>query len=182
MKELLELYLTFARIGAITFGGGLTMLPILEVEVVVKKKWTTNDELMDYYAIGQCTPGIIAVNTATFIGHKVKGVSGGIIATLGLVTPSLIIITLIASFLSNFASNVILQHAFSGIRVAVSALIVNTVIKMWNSNVKGKLGISLALISLIVCTFVNISPIVVVLAGGILGAVIYAVNRGGAEK
>ena len=95
MNRLLDLFLTFARIGGLTFGGGYAMLPILQREVVEKKKWTTEEELMDYYAIGQCTPGVIAVNTATFVGQGLAGPIGGIVATLGVVFPSLIIITVI---------------------------------------------------------------------------------------
>ena len=103
MRELLDLFFTFARIGGLTFGGGYAMLPMLQKEVVERRGWATNEELMDYYAIGQCTPGIIAVNTATFIGNKTRGVVGGVVATLGVVFPSLVIITIIAAFISNFA-------------------------------------------------------------------------------
>ena len=99
MNPYLDLYLTFARIGVCTFGGGYAMLPILQREVVENRRWTTEDELMDYYAIGQCTPGVIAVNTATFIGYKTHGILGGIAATAGMITPSLIIITIIAAFI-----------------------------------------------------------------------------------
>ena len=113
MKQLLDLFFTFARIGGLTFGGGYAMLPILQREVVEKRKWVTNEEIMDYYAIGQCTPGIIAVNTATFIGQKCAGNIGGIVATLGVVFPSLIIITLIAAFLQNFADLAIVKNAFA---------------------------------------------------------------------
>ena len=125
-----DLFLTFAKVGVMTFGGGVAMLPILEREVVQNKGWTTTDELTDYYAIGQCTPGIIAVNTATFIGNKTAGVLGGIIATLGIVFPSLVIITCIASFLATFADINIVQNAFAGIRACVCALILNASIKL----------------------------------------------------
>ena len=135
MKQLLDLFFTFARIGGLTFGGGYAMLPILQREVVEKRKWVTNEEIMDYYAIGQCTPGIIAVNTATFIGQKCAGNIGGIVATLGVVFPSLIIITLIAAFLQNFADLAIVKNAFSGIRICVSVLIINAVMKLWKSSV-----------------------------------------------
>ncbi|MDD3570907.1 MAG: chromate transporter, partial [Lachnospiraceae bacterium] len=130
MNLFLDLYLTFARIGVCTFGGGLTMLPILQAEVVDKKNWVTEEELLNYYAIGQCTPGVIAVNTATFIGCKMKGILGGIIATTGLVTPSLIIICIIATFLTTFADMAVVQNAFAAVRVAVAAMVLNTVIKM----------------------------------------------------
>ena len=95
MKELLKLFLAFAKIGAVTFGGGYAMLPILQRDIVAKHKWATEDELLDYFAIGQCTPGVIAVNTATFVGYKNKGILGGIFATLGVVFPSIVIITII---------------------------------------------------------------------------------------
>ena len=103
MKGLLELFLTFAKVGVMTFGGGMAMLPILQREVVENKGWATDEELTDYFAIGQCTPGIIAVNTATFIGQKQKGVWGGIVATLGVVFPSLIIITVLAGLITSFS-------------------------------------------------------------------------------
>ena len=129
MKELFDLFWTFCKIGALTFGGGYAMLPIIQREIVENKKWSTEKEILDYYAVGQCTPGVIAVNTATFIGYKLRGITGGIIATIGVVFPSLIIILTIASFLQNFADMAIVQSAFAGIRVAVVALIITTVIK-----------------------------------------------------
>ena len=119
MNPYLDLYLTFARIGVCTFGGGYAMLPILQREVVENRHWATEDELMDYYAIGQCTPGVIAVNTSTFIGYKTHGILGGIAATAGMITPSLIIITIIAAFIQQFAHLAVVQHAFAGIRIAV---------------------------------------------------------------
>ena len=103
MKLFLELFISFFKVGIITFGGGLSMLPNLEREIVDNKKWATREELLDYYAVGQCTPGIIAVNTATFIGHKTKGILGGIFATLGMISPSVIIILILALFLNNFS-------------------------------------------------------------------------------
>lgn len=106
MKELISLYWAFFRIGGLTFGGGLTMLPMLKYELVEKNGWVTEEELIDCYAIGQCTPGIIAVNTATFVGYKKRGVIGGIISTLGMISPSIVIITLIALCLEQFMDNV----------------------------------------------------------------------------
>ena len=144
LKELFDLFWTFAKMGAITFGGGYAMLPIIQKEIVEKKKWATETEVIDYYAVGQCTPGVIAVNTATFIGYKLKGIIGGIVATLGVVFPSLVIIMIIAAFLKNFAQFSIVQHAVGGIRVAVVALIISSVIKLWKSSVKNYIGILLA--------------------------------------
>lgn len=130
MQMLAELFLVFFKIGAVTFGGGYAMLPILQKEIVVNKKWGTDEELMDYFAIGQCTPGMIAVNVATFIGYKRGGYAGGIFATLGVITPSMIIITLIAMFLTRFQDSPLITHAFAGIRACVCVLILDTVIQL----------------------------------------------------
>ena len=138
MNILLDLFLTFAKVGVMTFGGGYAMLPILQREVVENKGWATEEELMDYFAIGQCTPGIIAVNTATFIGYKYKGIWGGICATLGVVFPSLVIISLLAAFLSNFADIPAVQHALAGVNACVVALIASSVIKLGKSTLKNK--------------------------------------------
>ena len=117
--SLAELFIAFAKVGVLTFGGGYAMIPILERELVDNHSWATNEELMDYYAVGQCTPGIIAVNTATFVGKKVAGVPGGIVASLGVVAPSVVIITLIAGILTSFADIPAVKSAFGGIRVCV---------------------------------------------------------------
>ena len=130
MKELWELFWAFAKMGVMTFGGGMAMLPILQREVVEHKHWATEEELTDYFAIGQCTPGIIAVNTATFIGQKFAGNLGGIVATLGVVFPSLVIITILAAFINNFAHIAWVQNAFAGIQVCVCVLIFNAVRKL----------------------------------------------------
>ena len=172
MKQLLDLFFTFARIGGLTFGGGYAMLPILQREVVEKRKWVTNEEIMDYYAIGQCTPGIIAVNTATFIGQKCAGNIGGIVATLGVVFPSLIIITLIAAFLQNFADLAIVKNAFAGIRICVSVLIINAVIKLWKSSVIDIATTIIFFVIFIAAIFTDLSPIVFVLFDGIAGVIL----------
>ena len=135
MPILAELFLTFARIGVCTFGGGYAMLPILQRELVENKKWATETELADYYAVGQCTPGIIAVNTATFVGRGQAGVAGGVVATLGLVFPSLVIIMVIAAFLQNFMHLEPVIHAFNGVRAGVVALIASSVIKLFKNAV-----------------------------------------------
>ena len=135
MNILVDLFLTFARIGVCTFGGGYAMLPILQRELVESKKWATETELADYYAVGQCTPGIIAVNTATFVGRSQAGIAGGVIATLGLVFPSLVIIMVIAAFLQNFMHLEFVIHAFNGVRAGVVALILSSVIKLFKNAV-----------------------------------------------
>ena len=155
-----------------TFGGGVAMLPILEREVVQNKGWTTPDELTDYYAIGQCTPGIIAVNTATFIGNKTAGVLGGIIATLGIVFPSLVIITCIASFLANFADIKIVQNAFAGIRACVCALILNASIKLTKKAVVDRKTFCIFAAVLASMFIFDLSPVVFVVAAAVLGIII----------
>ena len=169
MKILLDLYITFFKIGAFTFGGGYAMLPLLQRELVDKRKWITEEEMLDYYAIGQTTPGIIAVNTSTFCGRKRKGNLGGIIASLGFITPSIIIITLIANFLKEFSHLLIIQHAFAGIRIAVSALVLNTVINMVKKTANTKTKISIFVLTFIAIGIFSISPIIIVIACGIFG-------------
>ena len=136
MNKYLDLFLTFAKIGACTFGGGYAMLPILQREVVEKKGWATEEQLADYYAVGQCTPGIIAVNTATFVGYTEGGMFGGVLATLGVVFPSIVIIAVIAAFLQNFADLPLVIHAFAGVRACVVALILSSVLKLMKTTVK----------------------------------------------
>ena len=136
MHILVDLYLTFTKIGGMMFGGGYAMLPILQREVVDNKKWATAEQLADYYAVGQCTPGVIAVNTATFIGSQQAGIAGGVAATLGVVTVPAILILIIAAFLSSFMDSVIVAHAFSGIRACVTALILASVVKLFKGSVK----------------------------------------------
>ena len=172
MKELFNLFSTFFRIGGLTFGGGYAMLPMLEKAVVDDKKWATSEELLDYYAVGQATPGIIAVNTATFVGYKVKGVIGAVFATAGVILPSLVIIMIIATCLQNFAKYEIIQHAFSGIRVAVAVLIIDAIIKLWKNSVTDKVGIIIFIITFILGVFLNISPIYIVIASALLGLVL----------
>ena len=135
MNQLLELYWVFVRIGCVTFGGGYAMLPILERELVDKRQWTTMDDLRDYFSIGQCTPGIIALNVSTFIGEKRSGIKGALAATAGFLTGPILIILIIAMCLTNFASLPLVQHAFAGIRVCVCVLILQAVLRLWKKSV-----------------------------------------------
>ena len=166
-----DLFWTFAKIGACTFGGGYAMLPILQREVVEKKKWAADEELTDYYAIGQCTPGIIAVNTATFIGYKYKGVLGGVLTTLGVVFPSLIIITIIAAGLSNFADMPVVQHTLTGVNACVVALIASSVMKLGKSTLKDAVTIGIFLVVLALAFFVGLSPVILIVCAGLVGYV-----------
>ncbi|MBO7217399.1 MAG: chromate transporter [Clostridia bacterium] len=171
MKEIISLFVSFFKIGIMTFGGGYAMLPMLERELVDKKKYVTMDEIMDYYAVGQCTPGVIAVNVATFIGYKRKGVMGGIFATLGVVFPSIIIITLLVSVLQMVAGHPIVEHAFSGISVAVCALIVQAIFKLSKSGIKDILTGVIAAIAFLLSFFLNLSPIIIILGAGVVGVI-----------
>ena len=172
MKELLDLFLTFARIGGLTFGGGYAMLPMLQREVVERRGWATEEELMDYYAIGQCTPGVIAVNTATFIGSKLRGILGGIAATLGVVFPSLVIISVIAAFISNFADLAVVKDAFAGIRVCVFVLILNAVVKLWKKTVVDLPALLIFLCVLALSLFTSLSPVLYVVSAAVAGILI----------
>ena len=172
MKELLELFLTFAKIGVMTFGGGMAMLPILEREVVQNKHWATEEELVDYFAIGQCTPGIIAVNTATFAGQKRKSAMGGITATLGVVFPSLVIITILAGLITNFAHLAWVQNAFAGIQVCVCVLILNAVLKLLKKSVVDKRTAVIFVIVLLGNMLLSVSPVWFVLLSALSGIVL----------
>ena len=145
MKELFDLFWTFCKIGALTFGGGYAMLPLIQREIVENKKWSTEKEILDYYAVGQCTPGVIAVNTATFIGYKLRGIIGGIVATLGVIFPSIVIILIIV------------------------ALIITTVVKLIKSSIKDYLGVIIAIIAFVISAFIGLSPVYVVIAAALTG-------------
>ena len=187
MKALWEMFFTFARIGGLTFGGGYAMLPMLQREVVEKHHWATEEELADYYAIGQCTPGVIAVNTATFIGYRQAGILGSIFATLGVVFPSVVIITVIAAFLTNFADLKVIQYAFEGIRVCVCVLIFNAVQKLWKKSVIDQPTTAIFLLVFLVSAglavgqsfypnLFSVSPIIYVVIAGVAGVILHGGN------
>ena len=174
MNELLELYWTFAKIGCVTFGGGYAMLPILERELAEKRGWTNMDELRDYFSIGQCTPGIIALNVSTFIGEKKAGVKGALAATMGFLAGPIVIILVIAAFLTNFAQYPVVQHAFAGIRVCVCVLIVQAVLQLWKKSVVDPFTLALYMIIFALNAFSGVLPIkvpaaVLVLLAGAVG-------------
>ena len=169
MKELIELFFVFARMGAVTFGGGYAMLPILQREIVEKRNWATEAELLDYYAIGQCTPGVIAVNVATFIGHRKKGLLGSIFATVGVIFPSIVIITLITAFLQNFTEYAVVQHALSGIRVCVCVLILRAVLKLWKKAIVDKITLGIFAVVLLLALFTSLPLALLIIVAGFVG-------------
>lgn len=182
MKKLWTLYAAWFRMGLFTFGGGYAMLPMIQKEVIEKNHWATEDEIMDYYAIGQVTPGIIAVNTATFVGYKVAGIAGGIVATLGVVSPSIVIITLIAGLIANFSDLAVVQQALAGIRVAVCVLMTFAVIKLYKKGVKSLAGFIIFAAAFGLSYFTKISTVILVIAAGIAGSILYALSAKPGEE
>ena len=176
MRELFKLFWAFFKIGLFTFGGGYAMLPLIQKEIVEKENWATEEEVMNYFAVGQCTPGVIAVNTATFVGHKIKKTMGGVFATIGVITPSIIIITIIAQFLRQFAEVETVKYAFNGIRVAVAVLILNAVIKFWKSGIKNLTGVIIFAVTLILSIFFDLSSVYIVI-GALITGIILGVYR-----
>lgn len=174
LKLLGNLFVAFAKVGVLTFGGGYAMLPMLQREIVDAHGWATEEELADYYAIGQCTPGVIAVNTATFIGQKLGGPLCAAAATLGVVFPSLVIITVIAAVLQNFAQLAVVRNAFAGIRVCVCALILNAVVKLWKKAVVDLPTLLIFLAVLALAVFSKLSPVVFVVAAALAGVALKA--------
>ena len=186
LKEIWELFFTFAKIGTVTFGGGLSMLPILERELIDKKGWATKEQLLDYYAIGQITPGIIAVNVATFIGYNRRGILGGIFATLGIVFPSLVIITIIYYFLSAFSDNVYVEKAFTGINIAVAALLTKAVVSFGKNTFKSFFAVCCGTGTFILIEFFDVNIVLTILLcafiGIIRGFILNKINKTKAEK
>jgi chromate transporter len=169
VKEYVDLFFTFVKMGLTTFGGGYAMMPVIERELIKKRNWVTMDEVMDWYTIAQITPGIIAVNVSTFVGYKRKGPLGGILTTLGFTSPGVVFILLIAAFLANFADLPLVQHAFVGIRIAVGALITDTVIKMMKGVFKDVKALIIYIAAFVLSLVWGVSPVFIVLASGVLG-------------
>lgn len=176
-NDCVKLFFTFFKIGLFTFGGGYAMLPLIQREIVDHHQWATEEEVLDYYSIGQSTPGIIAINTATFIGYKRGKLPGAIMATLGMVTPSLIIITVIAAFLSEYRENIYVQKALTGIRGCVVALIAIAIIRMAKKAIVDKWTIILSAIGFVLLLVFDVSAAIIVLAGILLGIIITYLKR-----
>lgn len=184
MQDLINLYVSWFKMGLFTFGGGYAMLPMIQKEVIEKHHWATEDEIMDYYALGQVTPGIIAVNTATFVGYKIKGVIGGICSTLGVISPSLIIISLIAGLISNFSELEVVQHALRGIQVAVCVLMFTAIKGLYKKGVKGTVPFIIFACAFVLSYFTSISTVILVIIAGITGYVmtVLSAKKAGEEK
>jgi len=172
VKKILKIFFIFFKIGSFTFGGGYAMLPIIKRELVDNLGWIQEKDIYNYYAIGQSTPGIIAVNTATMTGYSLQGVKGALAATTGFILPSLIIITFIASFFKRFQEISVFQHAFTAIQIAVVALIIDIVIKMWQKSDKSKFSFFLFIFAFLLLVLFDISPVFVILASAAAGVLI----------
>lgn len=179
MSELFSLFFTFFKVGLFTFGGGYAMLPMIQREIVSKKGWSTDEEILEYFSLSQCTPGVIAVNTATFVGSKKHGFLGALFATLGVVTPSVIIIVTFANVLERLDKYPMVEHAFAGIRPAVAALIFASFIKIAKENIESFSQIILCIAAFIAVAFFDISPIIIVIIGSVYGLI--AFNKRGAK-
>lgn len=169
LKTLWNLFISFARIGALTIGGGYAMLPMMQAEIVERHGWATDAEMMDYYALAQVTPGAIAVNVSTFIGYRVAGVIGAVAGTAGLVFPSLIIIMVIAAFLGNISDLPVVKNAFAGIRVGVAVMMVNSVIRLAKKAIVDLPTVIIFIVIFAGSVFTNVSPFLYILLAGIAG-------------
>jgi chromate transporter len=173
LKEYLELFLTFLKLGCITFGGGYAMIPVVDRELIKKKGWVTMDEVMDYYTIAQITPGIIAVNLSTFVGYKKKGPLGGMLTTLGFIIPGVTLLVVAAFFISSIEDYPVVSHAFTGIRIAVGALILDTVVKMVKGIFKDWKALIIYIVAFILSVVWGASPMLIILGAGLVGFFVY---------
>lgn len=177
LKDLFTIYFAFFKVGAFTFGGGLAMMPMLQKELIEKKQWLTEEELIDYYAVGQSTPGIIAVNVATFVGYKRAGILGGIFGTLGIISPSLIIIMILANLINSISDYPIVQKALTGINVAVAALLTSVIINFAKKTIKNVWNAFFMLISFLLIFALKVPSFIVILFGLATGIILTFIHK-----
>lgn len=177
MRELFNLLMIFAKVGLFTFGGGYAMLPLLKAETVDRRGFLSEEELLNLYSIGQCTPGIIAINVATFIGYKQKGIWGAIFATIGMILPSIVIIILVASVLGLYMHNRYVSYAFAGIRVCVIALIADIVYDLWRKNIKTSVDLIIFILAVLILLFADISAVWVVIFAALTALFVEEIRR-----
>jgi chromate transporter len=173
LREYLELLRAFIIIGATTFGGGYAIVPVIERELIKKRSWITLDEVLDFYTIAQITPGIIAVNIATFVGCRRKGIAGGVAATIGLVLPGVCLMMFVSLFVKHFAEYPLVQHALSGIRLAVCALILDTSIKLFRGFFKNYRAIIISVIAFVLSAVFSVSPVCIIVGAGLAGFLLF---------
>ena len=182
MLAYLDLLRAFIVIGATTFGGVYVIMPVLERELIQKRGWITMDEALDFFTIAQITPGVIAVNVATFVGCKRKGFFGGLIATIGLVLPGVCAMLLVSLFVSRFAENPVVQHALTGIRLAVCALILDTTIRIFKGFWKDWKSIIISVIAFALSAVFSMSPVLIILGAALAGFLLYLPGRNKASE
>lgn len=173
---LANLYFSFAKIGTFTIGGGLAMMPMMQKELIEKRKWITEEDLIDYYAVGQSTPGIVAVNVATFVGFRQAGIIGAIFATFGMVTPSLVIIMVLANLINSISDYPIAQKALKGINVAVAALMTSVIVKFAKKTIKKISNAVFMMISFLLVYFLKIPSFWIILVAITVGAILVALK------
>ena len=173
MNKFVKLYISWFKIGLFTFGGGYAMIPMIQKEVFDKHHWVTAEDILNYYAISQCTPGAIAVNLSTFIGGKIDGFLGALISTLGVITPSIIIISIIATFLSNFSSLEVVKHALVGIQIAVCVLMFGAVKNLFKTSIVDIPSLLICLVAFLLAYFTNIPTVLLVILAAVFGYVFY---------
>ena len=173
-----ELFISFARISASTFGGGYAMLPFFQRELVEKRNWLTDEELLDLNAVAQCTPGVIAVNTSTFCGYRTKGLPGAVFATLGVLFPPIVIVLVISAFFWSFASNPWVAHALVGVRACVCALILNSTIRLFKKAVLDAPTFLVFAVVFVLAAFVGVTPALLVVGAGAFGLAFHALRKG----
>jgi chromate transporter len=179
MKELLEIYWTFFKISSVTFGGGMAMLPILQREVAKTKNWATDEDIIDYYALSQGLPGIIAVNVSAMIGHHRRGVAGSIAAALGVISPCIVIITLLAKFITEYREIEIVKHAFAGITLGATALIFSAIVNLWKKSIVDKVCLVIFILTFLLMLIFDLSPVFLIIASAVAGV---AVRKAGMKS
>lgn len=182
MKKIWELFIIFLRIGAFTFGGGYAMLSIIHREIVENKKWIDDEEMLDMIAISESTPGVISINTATFVGYKVAGFWGAFMATLGTALPAFVIIILVTLFFIPYMSNIWVQHAFEGIRIGVIVLIFGAAMKLNKVNKKTTFNLVLTGVAFLIAAFTQVNVILILIGGLICGIFLRSKGQEEADK
>lgn len=177
LKQLCRIFWVFFKIGAFTFGGGLAMLPLIHKEVVDKRHWVNETEILDIFAISQSVPGVISVNSAIFIGNRVAGINGAIAATLGVVLPAFVSIILVITILIGLRGNPIVDKVFTGIRAASAGLILLAALDLGKNAIKGKIGWIIALVSFGIIVIFDIHAMWAIICGGLAGILFFRNNK-----
>ena len=170
---ILDLFLTFFKIGAFTFGGGYAMIPLIEREIINNKGWIEEEELLEVISVSQMTPGVIAINAATFVGKKTAGLSGSIVASIAVILPSLFIISFIVHFVADSFASPVAKKILTGVRAGVVAMILKSLIRLFKSSANTPLGVVIFIFTMICLIFSLLSPIKLIVMGAAFGLILY---------